>query len=133
LDLSPTPRLTMSLEPQVSLTGLRCYAPDGGDGDGDGGDCGGEVQSTRGERRRIDEGLRATFKLGPSVAYDGRDNPFTPTRGIYASAEAVYAIGSTLPKEALRSSVDERFRAEAWQPFYFTKLEGQLSGYLRTP
>ncbi len=128
LDLVPLERLNIAIEPQFALAGLRCFPSTVGGSDRG---CEGDVLESRRQARRIDEGLRATFKVGPTITYDGRDDPLNPSRGLLASARAVWAWGSTLPPDAMRrQELGEQLNSNAWQPFFFSKVEGALTGYV---
>ncbi len=90
IDTYPGKRWTVSLEPQISYTDLQCPSQ---------ADCVGDVQSLRPDRLRLDRGTRRTFKIGPSITYDRRDNAFNPTRGFYGNVKAYYAIGDLRTSE----------------------------------
>ncbi len=90
IDTYPGKRWTVSLEPQISYTDLQCPSQ---------ADCVGDVQSLRPDRLRLDRGTRRTFKVGPSITYDRRDNAFNPTRGFYGNVKAYYAIGDLRTSE----------------------------------
>ena len=124
LDVPLARAATMALEPQFSLTNLRCYPSTPG---GAGTDCEGDLLGATRERRRIDKGLRAEFKVGPSFTYDGRDDALSPRKGVFANARAVWAKGATLPPG---SDLGARIDGDDWRPFSFTKLEATLSGYI---
>lgn len=115
LDMFPSQRLTFSLEPQLSLSNLECPTGD----DGATFDCLGEFRALRPDRPRLDKGQRATFKIGPSLTYDRRDNPFNPSRGFYANTRAYYAVGSLQA-----GPLDEP------EPIAFTSVEAMLTGYV---
>ena len=97
-------RITLSIDPQVSFTDLECT---------DELDCTERVlQQTR---TRIVQGERLTFKIGPSITLDFRDNPFNPRKGIFLSAKTIYAFGGAEP---------------SFTPFSFWRFEANLSGYI---
>lgn len=115
VDFFPTERLTVSLEPQASITDLECPK----DANGVIVDCLGEVRDLRPDRPALSRGTRQMVKFGPSVTYDLRDDPFNPTRGIYAFARAFYAVGS------LRAGAED-----TPVPIALANLEGAVSSYV---
>lgn len=142
LDLFATDRLKLSIEPQVALTDLRCFgveddpssdSPDSSDGpDSPDSPDSSEIGcfSQVGQSRRIRRGLLRTFKVGPAVTWDRRDNPFNPTRGFYTTARAIYAVGGSQPREP-----DDPFGlveapGKNWQRFSFAKVEAKVTGYV---
>ncbi len=108
MDTYPSSRWKVSLEPQISYTNLQCPSSS---------DCVGDVQSLRPDQLRLDNGTRRTFKIGPIITYDRRDNAFNPTRGIYFNVRAFYAIGD------LRTQ-------GVTQPVRFITTQGNVTGYI---
>ena len=111
IDTYPGKRWTVSLEPSISYTSLQCPSNS---------DCTGDVQSLRPDRPRLDRGTRRTFKIGPSIVYDHRDNAFSPTRGFYGSIKSFYAIGD------LRTQ-------DTPAPVRFITTQGLASAYFPMP
>jgi outer membrane protein insertion porin family len=96
--------LTFSLEPQIALEDCTDVS-DVGFG------CSTVVQA-----RGPDVGKRQSFKIGPSVGFDRRDNPFNPHRGFFASAKATYVVGQQ--------------QTGGGPGFSFTNVEATLNGYI---
>ena len=102
----------VSYEAQVGTTDLECITsldPN----------CDQNPELRRLQSQPFDVGQRWTFKTGPIVAWDWRDNPLNPSRGIYTSVRAAYAFGSARPNTTT-----------AYMPFVFTKFEGNITGYV---
>ncbi|MEZ4273115.1 MAG: POTRA domain-containing protein [Myxococcota bacterium] len=107
IDIYPSRRLTLAIEPQVSFSDLECPGNR---------NCGQDV--TFQTDRVFEEGKRRTFAVGPTLVADFRDSPLSPTRGLFARASAAYAIG------------ESRLPGETFKSFSFAKFEGSLIGYV---
>lgn len=118
-------RLGIALEPQASLTNLRCYTKAAKF------TCAQLFQQSNNVGSSVGEGLRAEFKVGPVLTLDLRDDPLNPTRGLLASARWSYVRGSTVPSDRLTGSdFGLSLPSEDWSGFEYTKAEASLSGYL---
>ncbi|MEE8409439.1 MAG: POTRA domain-containing protein [Myxococcota bacterium] len=149
IDFSVFNRLTVSIEPQLVLSNLQCFeiAPAlAGTGDAIGVEnldveptdtaresvanllirdetrCTERARVDQARARSINAGRRTTFKIGPSLSLDYRDNPLNPRRGFFLNAKATYAVG--------RAQSDTR--ASGSDPFSFSKVEGTVVAYLPT-
>ena len=118
-DFKVARRISLTLEPQISLTNLECPVvpvvatslPQIG--------CTEAAELRGGASRLIEEGERRTFKVGPVITIDYRNNPLNPSRGWFATTEASYAVGQA------RESGGDPFRR-----FSFVKFEGGVTGYI---
>lgn len=105
--------INLAVEPQISFTDLEC--PElVGPGDED---CVTAVQFQR--SRPIEEGQRFTFKVGPNLTVDLRDNRLNPQSGFWANAQAVWAWGEARQRVA-----------DSFLPFSFAKVEAAAIGYI---
>mgnify|MGYP006271901657 CR=1 FL=1 len=125
-DLQLSDTLTVAIEPQVSLTGLRCEELEGPQSQRD---CLGAVRERRPTQGRLNAGLKRTFEVGPRLVWDGRDDPFNPQSGFFLNSRIIYALGSTRNPDDTPSGLDLFGRSEAWNPFSFAKMETTLTGY----
>lgn len=125
IDMLALRRLGVTIEPQFSLTNLQCFP---NTTQNQSANCQDTLLTATPDRRRLDEGLRAEFKVGPSLTLDLRDSAFNPTRGFLANARAIYGVGATLSSQAL-----ERVSGivpSDWVRFSFVRVEGSLGGYV---
>ncbi|MEM6734301.1 MAG: BamA/TamA family outer membrane protein, partial [Myxococcota bacterium] len=67
----------------------------------------------------LDEGERRAFKIGPSLQYDARDNPFFPTTGFLISASLDYSVGRSRAQPEDDFSPQSFLRGEAAFTTYF--------------
>ncbi|MBN1960745.1 MAG: BamA/TamA family outer membrane protein [Deltaproteobacteria bacterium] len=125
IDISFFRRLGITFEPQFSVTNLQCFP---GTTQGENISCQNTLLTATPDRRRLDEGLRLEFKVGPTITLDFRDNAFNPTRGFIASARALYGTGATLSSQALNSI--SGYSADDWSRFNFSRIESNLAGYV---
>ncbi|HET6345846.1 MAG TPA: BamA/TamA family outer membrane protein, partial [Myxococcota bacterium] len=107
-------RIKVSVETQLGLTNLECTAA--------GKACDTSLEVRRLQGRPIDVGPRYTYKYGPQLVMDRRNNPLSPSRGYFASAKFTRAWGAAKPDPNA-----------GFAPFSFNKLEGNLTGYAPLP
>lgn len=108
VDFQPTNRLRLSIAPEISLTDLTCADVDLGRFN-----CLGTAQGNNPNLVALDEGERRAVQVGPSVVYDGRDNPFFPTSGFLVSGSAVYSTGRSRETDTDDFDPQAFIRAEA--------------------
>ena len=71
------------------------------------------------ERRRINQGLRQSFKIGPTLTYDGRNDPIDPSHGIWVHSFLQSVQGQSQEKSSSN-----------FEPFSYTKIETNFTGYI---
>ncbi len=121
-DFSPARRVSFGIEPQLSVTDLQCWSlTDTATDDERRRACQDDFTSRR-QAASFDEGRRVTLTIGPSLTLDGRDDPFTPTRGVYFNARVFWAPYTVVPEDEDLSDFDT-----------YTKAEGTLAAYLPLP
>jgi outer membrane protein assembly factor BamA len=121
LELYPSSRVSLALEPRFSFSQLQCPAVAASATAAavrtatgcSGSQSGGPV------RELIDEGERRMVQVGPALTIDRRDNPLNPQSGFYFAGLAAVALGDA------RASDDAAFAA-----FRFGRLESTLAWYV---
>jgi outer membrane protein insertion porin family len=120
MDLFPGHKMSAAIEPRISTSTVSC--PDVSTGDlassSDESICLAQLREEL--QRPVQKGQRWTFKIGPRITLDGRNDRFAPTSGYWLGLSALYALGES------RSDAGE----SDLQPFAFTKFEGHLVSYL---
>jgi outer membrane protein assembly complex protein YaeT len=116
IEMTPIKHLSFALEPQLSLTNLECETLLQSE---ETSDCTSDIFQENNERRRIDKGLRQSAKIGPTLTYDGRNDPINPHRGIWLHASAQSVNGQS-----------QENSAATFEPFSYTKIESNFTAYL---
>ncbi len=101
-----------ALESQIGLINLECdekIDPN----------CNLTPEVRRFRSRPIDVGRLWILASGPSLTWDRRDNPLNPSRGLFASLKATYALGAATPRNH-----------NGFEPFTFAKYEANVTGYI---
>jgi outer membrane protein insertion porin family len=126
IELFTFDRLGLTIEPQLSLTNLRCFTPVPNV------TCSTQYQRNSGNLgANLFEGLRAEFRVGPSITLDLRDDALNPRQGLLASARWVFGVGKTVEEQYLTGSdFGLSLPPDRWEPFQYTKAEVSVSGYV---
>jgi outer membrane protein insertion porin family len=109
VDFALAERLHLAIEPQVSQTDLQCPPSAAG--------CA-TVANGYNPGIVIAEGTQQTFKIGPTLTWEHRDNPFEATHGWFFRLRGVYATGRSEAPNA------------AFEPFSFTKADAVFTFYV---